>query len=84
MFYLKKVKQILSVVRIENELQKQHTEQREAVEIFGVKESTFSQVIRGKPNGKTFVQKAQHQPEIDFGLRISDKKSTNVCGYNFD
>lgn len=36
------------VIGIENELQKQHIKQREAAEILGVKESTFSQVIRGK------------------------------------
>jgi predicted XRE-type DNA-binding protein len=35
-------------IEIERELQKQHLKQREAADILGVKESTFSQVIRGK------------------------------------
>ena len=36
------------IIEIEKELQKQHLKQREAAKILHIKESTFSQVIRGK------------------------------------
>ena len=36
------------IIEIEKELQKQHLKQREAAKILDVKESTFSQIIRGK------------------------------------
>ena len=36
------------VIGIENEMKERHLKQREAAEILDVKESTFSQIIRGR------------------------------------
>jgi len=54
------------VVEIEEELKKQQLKQREAAKLLGVKESTFSQVIRGKrPVSMQMAKRLYKEFDID-------------------
>lgn len=61
------------IISIENELDKRQLKQRQAAELLDVKESTFSQIMRGKRSvPKSMAKKLYSEFQIDPGLILQN------------
>lgn len=61
------------VISIENEMDKRQMKQRQAAELLDVKESTFSQIMRGKRSvPKPMAKKLYSEFQIDPGLILEN------------